>query len=401
VLKGKIKERQMPIPEAYRADQLILLVGENPLPNWIAAQLLIKDGGTFHLIYSNETHKIAQRLRDRLTGDVRLLQVNPTDAEDIHWQLHRHLRAYQGALGLHYTGGTKAMAVHTYQAVTAIQERRSEPAVFSYLDAEAFLLRIDPNWKEPVLFEVKPQLEDLAALHGARLRKNHPNRRDKLWGLNTAKALAVTAAAGNLLAWQCWLNGLFKAFADANTTSVAMPDDPALSSVRQGLYQDLNLPPHIAALPRNVIDQLKPKTKWFNGEWLEHYILDQFLQIASATRVHDCGMSLATDQRRGKSDFDFEFDVAAMRGYQFFGLSCTTNSDKDTAKQKLFEAYIRARQLGGDEARVGLVCAYEDVYSFEQQILQSWRAKGRIKVFGPEIWPELARHLAEWLETAQ
>ncbi len=113
-------------------------------------------------------------------------------------------------------------------------------------------------------------------------------------------------------------------------------------------------------------------------------------------------MSLATDRSRATSaDFDFEFDVAALRGYQFFGISCTTSQDEDIAKQKLFEAYIRARQLGGDEARVGLVCAYENAHRFEREVIQKWRAKDRIKVFGPQAWPNLAAKLKEWLETAQ
>ncbi|MEA3395841.1 MAG: hypothetical protein U9R05_00065, partial [Chloroflexota bacterium] len=135
------------------------------------------------------------------------------------------------------------------------------------------------------------------------------------------------------------------------------------------------------------------------GEWLEHYVLAELLKIAYDAQVHDCGMSLATDQSRGASDFDFEFDVAALRGYQFFGISCTTSSNKDKAKQKLFEAYIRARQLGGDEARVGLVCAYEKAYRFEAEVEQEWLAKGKIKVFGPRKWPYLAACLKEWLIT--
>jgi hypothetical protein len=47
-----------------------------------------------------------------------------------------------------------------------------------------------------------------------------------------------------------------------------------------------------------------------------------------------------------------------MIGYQLFAISCTTSSYHDRCKQKLFEAQLRARQLGGDEARVALVSCY-------------------------------------------
>jgi hypothetical protein len=48
-----------------------------------------------------------------------------------------------------------------------------------------------------------------------------------------------------------------------------------------------------------------------------------------------------------------------------------------------------------------LVCAYESAHRFEREVVQKWRAKDKIKVFGPREWPDLAAYLREWLETAQ
>ncbi|MGC9335552.1 MAG: Card1-like endonuclease domain-containing protein, partial [Anaerolineae bacterium] len=378
-----------------------LLIGENPLPNWVAAQLLVAPGGTLYLVYSDVTDKIAERLCERLGSDTQLVRVNPTDARDIYDTVRRCVSKLQGTVGLHYTGGTKAMAVHAYRAVEAALQGGSRSAVFSYLDAEAFLLRIDPDWQEHVLFEVQPKLEDLAALHGARLRKGSPQRSSHLWAVDTATALAQSMARGGWTAWQAWFGQLCNAIRSHPVSGAPLPADPPLSNVRKAMCQDLGLPAHATELPPAIVDSLRPRIKWFGGEWLEHYVLAQLREIAAITKLHDCGMSLATNQRPGRSDFDFEFDVAAMRGYQFFGLSCTTSQEKNTAKQKLFEAYTRARQLGGDEARVGLVCGYDDVYRFEKEVLQEWRAKGKIKVFGPRDWPDLASRLEAWLETAQ
>ncbi|HEY89046.1 MAG TPA: DUF1887 family protein [Thermoflexia bacterium] len=389
----------MPISPEYKTKQLFLLVGTNPLPNLVAAQLLLQPGGTVYLIYSDETFQIAERLRACLEVNVELLRVDPTNAQHIFRTVTRKLRGNMGSVGLHYTGGTKAMAVHAYRAVESACGNWIPRPVYSYLDAKDFVLRIDPEHYEQVLFDVTPKLEELAALHGARLRQNHPQREESLWGVQTATALANSAPRGSLEAWRRWFDTLSAQFGRPLPEAVKLPQAPQLAEVRAALRQDLQLSPEATVLPPEVVTSLKTKHKWFNGEWLEHYVLAQLLEVAAEVQVHDCGMSLATDQRRGKADFDFEFDVAAMRGYQFFGISCTTSTNKNVAKQKLFEAYLRARQLGGDEARVGLVCAYENAYRFEKEVVQEWLAQGKIKIFGPREWPDLAAHLKEWLIT--
>jgi hypothetical protein len=56
----------MNIPENYKVDHLFLLVGENPLPNYVAARLLLNDKGTIYLVHTTGTVKQAERLRNIL-----------------------------------------------------------------------------------------------------------------------------------------------------------------------------------------------------------------------------------------------------------------------------------------------------------------------------------------------
>ncbi len=51
-----------------------------------------------------------------------------------------------------------------------------------------------------------------------------------------------------------------------------------------------------------------------------------------------------------------DIDVAAVLGYQFLAISCTTAASRDHCKQKGFEVWLRARQIGGDTARAILLC---------------------------------------------
>ena len=56
-----------PIPEEYRSDFLFLLVGTNPLPNYVAARLLAQPDATVYVLHSDgegspSTKPIAQQL---------------------------------------------------------------------------------------------------------------------------------------------------------------------------------------------------------------------------------------------------------------------------------------------------------------------------------------------------
>ena len=101
----------------------------------------------------------------------------------------------------------------------------------------------------------------------------------------------------------------------------------------------------------------------------------------------------------------FDLDVAALRGYQLFAISCTTYDRKKEIKIKLFEAYIRARQLGGDEARIGMVCFAPENHSdnnpanIEKEIKEEWDAPGKFRIFGAEDLPHLTNRLKEWFNS--
>ncbi len=96
----------------------------------------------------------------------------------------------------------------------------------------------------------------------------------------------------------------------------------------------------------------------------------------------------------------FEFDVFAIKGYQLFGLSCTTSDDKDLIKLKLMEAFVRVRQMGGDEARVGLVVSSwnpTEMSQFKNNLKESWKSESnQIEVFGKDDIKDLSEKLKIW-----
>jgi len=141
-------------------------------------------------------------------------------------------------------------------------------------------------------------------------------------------------------------------------------------------------------------NDLEKFARWLEGEWLESYVLQCLIQNADACRLNDWGMDLRSEENK------FQFDVATIRGYQLFAISCTTSKDTDLCKSKLFEAYVRAKQMGGDEARVGLVCFYRDAQRLLSNFINEWKyPRHSVRVFGADDLRNLPELLREWINS--
>jgi hypothetical protein len=139
--------------------------------------------------------------------------------------------------------------------------------------------------------------------------------------------------------------------------------------------------------------------EWLKGKWLEDHVLQKVWDVKDRCSLHDWGGGLDLAQPNSPQWSYFEIDVVAIRGYQLFAISCTTSSDFKECKLKLFEVYVRAPQLGGDEARIGLVCMVNDPSQLQRELEQAWNAeKGKIKVFGKRDLPRLESQLQQWFE---
>ncbi len=380
----------------FQTQNLFLLVGTNPLPNYVAAKLLLKPGGHLYLVHTSDTGEIANRLISTLGLDGRhatKFPVREADGDDISRQVSRYARDKHD-VGLNYTGGTKTMAVHAYRAV----EKACPGAVFSYLDARTLSMVVEhrdsPDRTIPVAFLVQLQIQTLLALHGYTL-KHDPI--EKPFQPKVCQELARIPCK-DLRSWcdETLRHGPMTSIRKkSDLRSIPLPVSEPFNAVSAHWHGATTLD-DLAGLWKLRVDKL---AKWLDGKWLEHYTLWALRQIASECQIHQAGVSFEPRER------DFEFDVAAMRGYQLFAVSCTTESKKRVLKLKLFEAYVRARQMGGDEARVGLVCCApsdnpdNNPERIQSEIEETWDAKGKVHVFGAEHLANLPRHLANWFNS--
>ena len=160
----------------YQTDVLFLLVGANPLPNYIAARLLAREQGTIILLHSVATSRVAERLARRLRSDrpgltIQLYGVSEADGPAIARKVGEVAHPFESSyprlsVGLNFTGGTKPMSAYGYRALS-----QSFPAgMFSYLDARTLSMVIDPGGgtvqQIPVGRSIRWKLADIVDLHG-------------------------------------------------------------------------------------------------------------------------------------------------------------------------------------------------------------------------------------------
>lgn len=430
----------------YQVDHLFLLIGENPLPNYVAARLLLQQGGTPHLVYTTGTKEPAKRLQkilDReLTGFQKAqlvpLEEYESDAYQIQIRIQKAVKDLNGQVGLNYTGGTKAMAVHAYRAIFKTMQEKQQKAVFSYLDPRRLEMCVDREGGDRIRLKIDPEdlevkIAKIFQIHGWQWLSEPDYTPTSPEAASAFAQFHANPELGKL--WREWCNrvlrkatrnqqdkwlkekGLEKVAplsleipSDSETTQQAsLKDHPEIIEALKALgYSDGANTISLQDVQKNGFKDLSNLCKWLDGEWLEDYTFQQVQKVSEEFKIYESAASFwikdpASTEKRTK----FQFDVAFTRGYQLFAISCTTIDEKPGCKQKLFEAYIRARQLGGDEARVALVCCAnkKDTNALKTEITNVFKSNPdsniqgdtKLTVFGCEDLLNLSDKIEQWI----
>jgi len=382
-----------------RTDHLFLLIGTNPLPNYVAAKLLARPETHVYLVHSDETGDLANRLVSTLKlpdGKWSKVSVKEADPRSIYSEVSKYARDKKG-IGLNYTGGTKLMAVHAFQAV-----RDADPdAIFSYLDAWELKMIAGKSGAYPVEItandKVNINFKELFGLHGLSLDENEFSKGPKYPHL--CKAIVdLYKDEKSLGVWKRWVN---------KNRCKDLPSQMAelygVVQVMREICDGVEFNGDNLARLLGYEKGLSSSQIWFQGKWLENHVLNIIIQLVNRndiTNVSDYGMNLKCKKDPKQKDNSFELDVALILGYQLFAISCTVSDDKAECKEHLFEAYVRAKQMGGDEAKVGLICNYGRPELLQQEVEESWDVpKKKIRVFGAKNWPALPEYLLDWFNS--
>lgn len=398
---------------------LVLLVGTNPLPNAVTArffQTRINSITRVWLVYSEDNPNTGQKgttfLADNIARVIRavsptlvVMKSGLTDVssaaaldEDL-LRLVEDIQAFSpGPIHLNYTGGTKAMAVHAYRSL----ERHFAEISYSYLDSRDFRLKLDGRetaFPYDLTGIVGISLEELLNLHNmAAERKKHDEGQERLKVLCAPVAQALDRSMVSMLGIQFKVKKkmqtaihLYNKILDGKflpDPAQADPDDwqkewqqnfkPALEKAMRrnpdmvSMWAMLpsapllELPPLQSALarplfslPANLINAWK---YYLPGIWLEDYVYrtirNGLTQDSKLSELENRGLLSIEPNikaRAGGGNKEMELDGIFIKGYRLHNISCATSLDESTLKNKAFEAFFRAGQLGGDEARTVVV----------------------------------------------
>lgn len=398
-----------------RANKLVLLVGSNPLPNYLAACALWPS--RVALVYTEETRDAKDRLRrelERALGKVvkefdELFVDDATCATTVRRVLDPFMRSEDGGeVLLNYTGGTKVMAAH---ARLAFYEAKRKAEHASYLDEggpdrEARLRFDDGNSKSLSDYgEIPLTLATLFALHGITHKPSVP-KTPAPTGEDARGILCKVLADPPLAAALYCERKRLQELGNPNKAT----SEP-FRAERCGLT--LTLPEFPTSEQLSSLGKTEEKKSWFEqwykfigGEWLEEWLGAQIRALALAPPPE---ITVGVNAYRGEKQAQLEVDVGVVRGFRSYFVSCTTDASKPVCKSKLFEVAVRSRQLGGDLARAALVCLADDrtVSALQADVDDVWGASNTTRVFGisdVRAWSDCGKQpnrysLKQWLES--
>lgn len=386
---------------------LVLLIGTNPLPDFVVADYFLKKNSNLQkiwLIHSEKNNRQAgtneqadnlekilqERWADHKTLEFPLERIALSDvssSRSIHNDIERKKMLDElsdsGGFHFNYTGGTKSMSTHVYWILKELQS--SVEKSFSYLDARNFSLIEDEDGvlETDLRKQVLLSFGELIALHGFK-RKNKAKKFIFSNSLDAFKVLIKKNKLEEFYAQQSQIEeteeqktqgynralftdtrgGLAKKISkltesNFKTLQEFQPNN-AFESVLFAMPED-SLLFHDNGQFNNKLTNtnFERVIKFLDGEWLEYHVSKALEEFFAGTKIQteiQIERNWVIKKNSWPQNQDFELDVILIQGYQLTGISCTTErKSKALCKSKGFEIIHRTRQIGGDESKAILV----------------------------------------------
>lgn len=413
---------------------LVLLVGTNPLPNYVVGKYFSLHNQNLNriwLIYSEKTEfnkggtkqyadDIEAVLKKEIARDINIKKEPISEisrSSDISNETREILSPGKceeiEKLHLNYTGGTKAMSVHVYRELEKLWGQRFSA---SYLDARDFSIKFDDYMEydiEDLRKTIEISWEGLFQLHNTKMTKKGERYLDYLRPEeieNVLSKLFILVEKGKVAELKEWVKESNKL--KPNITDKSTHDIINETMARFNINNNRVIFEFLKSLPEDdqnfyVSGKRKEKfSEFLNGKWLEIYVCQLIKKMKpESAPLLNYNLIPITDSQNSKNKKDFEMDVIMKNGYQICGISCGTAIGKGKEgelKNKGFEVILRSRQLGGDEARAILVTLLNknDIDRFERDLKGSaGSGRDNFTVLGiddlpPEkMWSKIEKHV--------
>ena len=364
---------------------LILLVGTNPLPNYVVGKWFIQENKGLEriwLVYTGQTKRYAENLEKEFKKSNVTIEKKSLSNEASSFTIRKEFK--EGVLSnlkgrtihLNYTGGTKTMSVQTY--ISTLKETESGEnelgikATYSYLNARRFNIYQDDK-ENPISGDLRKEidldLENLLNLHG--YKKVNGEDKYKASLNETVKALMSIDNIENIKFPEESIRNP-KNYKYLLERKNDLSDGHIFNAEQRKLLG--KLPSNLAVYSPDGIakrslndENIKYAIEFLGGKWLE-LLVEEIVShvkipiLVLNSKKLNTGWEIRdpNEWSKARNKFNqfmikFELDVLLLYGYQFFGISCTTSKDRSLCKSKGFEILHRAKQIGGDEAKAILI----------------------------------------------
>ena len=394
---------------------LILLIGTNPLPNFVVAEYFLQNYPelkTIWLVHSEQNDdanqegtldqaenlqcllqkKMANNNSDRTLAFAFVALSNVSRAKAIERDLNKKClnELANRDVHLNYTGGTKAMATHVYRFLERHEGLQKQS--FSYLDAREFKILFDDDRirdSHDLRKHVSLTFEEMITLHGferkntgfQNLAEGKRGRMITLHGFERKNTPAPAPFAAALTAFsQIIQSGKLAEYFDRQkggynrkffeekdrpgklATTINQVDwtrlqtlrpNPSFTSVLNALPVDYQIFQN-GKFSANGLENncCKKLIRFLDGLLLEEYVCSV---LRGAFPPNEMEIDTNWEIKQPTWNTHFELDVLLIKGYQLIGISCTRDAGKARCKGKGFEIIQRTRQIGGIEAKAVVV----------------------------------------------
>lgn len=402
---------------------LVLLIGTNPLPNFVVAKYFLENNRNLKhiwLIHSEKNqnqagtdvqanclekvlHEQYKSKKEKLFPLKKRALSNVSNAklifDDVNTKFISQL-SRENTVHLNYTGGTKAMGIHVYRAIEQ-ENKKSLGKSYSYLDGRNFQIVNDANKiiTDNLRDKISIDFKTLIELHGFFRCNNEKSDVDFTGTIEAFKNLINEGKLDQYYSEKGGYNRILFENKDKpgelakevkklkiEELNAFTPND-VFASIIDSMPEGYRLFQNKKFVAPATNNPCKNAIKFLDGGWFEEYVFTIFKDALNSSYTIDKNWEI---KKEGWNTY-FELDVIILKGYQLIGVSCTTSNNKSECKNKGFEIIHRTSQIGGDEAKAILVtsmCSEQKKTLEEELKVETGSTSANILVLGKDDWRE-------------
>jgi len=400
---------------------MVLLIGGNPLPNYISTvyfmkhhndETIIPIPSNIYLIHSRKTEAFSRAIKDLLIankivlhGQINMINIekDQRDVGEINNKVSAALQEIveqTDTINFVFTGGTKPMVVGTYQALKSSNRK----LILSDMNPVNHKITCCVNnriYSFPQTNDLRSlvsiNIEELLSLHLCKIISSKSNV-SSFYNIKHLQYLVNYANNPNMRykrdyiskfedirnSWKKLGESIAKKkkkkkYRFKNKSTLIKTENSDFLKDYVSFLEDLKLVDLAEKLKMKLGEKYNPAdqssysdslakfcfelVKYIRGGWLEEYVFTAVKEIVTQSQLKNTDLKCniqAQPVDSTKDEGQMEIDVMLMKGYHMYLLSMTTSTTKGLVKSKAFEALYRANQLGGSHSTVIIVSMLND-----------------------------------------